>query len=288
MEDEIWRNKVDPDTVHLTGEDPVQVDVIENEIDLVIRARISGFRGLRARRGISDDAHQVLLEKMTAVKNRTCLWVSLVFSELERQAGLSRNRLLGLVRDLPTSVEEAYEEVLERSPDVREAQRILNIVVAATRPLLPEELSLALTLDDYGSGRGIDRIIEVEPAESFGKRVRELCGLFIRVQANGVYLIHQTAKDFLIQSEHKRKADRPTHRQLKWKDSIVREQAELTLAKVSIQTILWSGIRSKEDLHEREFEATSGLGAYPYEFWHYHLANSNIDASRATSEKVFF
>lgn len=92
--DEIWRGKIDPASIKLTGENELEMEAIRSEIDLVIREKIKHFGELRKYRGIEDSAHEILLDHLLQVDNRTYLWVILVFPELERIAGSSEKKLL--------------------------------------------------------------------------------------------------------------------------------------------------------------------------------------------------
>ena len=132
--DQLWHDQVDIPSIHLMGEGEAEMDAIKIEIDLVIREKVRMFRDLRQYRGISDDVHQTILERLLAVDNRTYLWVSLVFPELEKCAGTSIKKLNKIIQDLPTTVDEAYHRILSRSTNIEHAKKLLHIVLAAVQP----------------------------------------------------------------------------------------------------------------------------------------------------------
>ena len=190
----IWEHGMNSASIQLTGEREVESQAISEEIDLYIADKLRHFEALRQYRGIRDDAHQTLHDKLKIIENRTYLWVSLIFPELESHAGVSKTNLLGFIKQVPTTVQEAYEKILSRSLDSRRARILLHIVVAAYRPLTLVEMNTALAVQDHSDPM---EVLDTDPTVSFEVTVRELCGLFIMVKENQIYLIHQTAKDFV-------------------------------------------------------------------------------------------
>jgi len=107
--------------------------------------------------------------------------MALVFPELKKMIEYAKNELLKAVKRIPSTVDEAYERILSKSTNGKKARRLLHIVCAACQPLTLTEMNAALV-----------------PPQSFRNVVRNLCGLFISIQHERFYLIHQTAKKFLI------------------------------------------------------------------------------------------
>lgn len=193
--DQLWREKVDPASIQLTGENEAEMEAIRIEIELVIRERVKQFDQLRRHRGIEDNACEALLQRLLQVENRTYLWVSLIFPELERCAGLSEKKLLQAVQTIPTTIDDAYESILSRSTDLKEARKLLQIVLGAERPLTLDEMNIALSMTD--ESRCMEDL-DIESPISFRTTIRDLCGLFISIRDSRIYLIHQTAKEFLL------------------------------------------------------------------------------------------
>lgn len=75
-------------------------------------------------------------------------------------------------------------------------KQILQIVVGSRRPLTINEMAIALGI---ATSTDADWLATVKvDHEGLGDRIRNLCGLFIFINHSKVYLIHQTAKEFLI------------------------------------------------------------------------------------------
>ena len=223
--DEVWRFDVDPASIQLMGENEAEVEAISVEIGLVIKEKVKQFNNLRRRRGIDDDTHVSILENLNSVENRTYLWVSLIFPELEKHAGLSRKKLLTAIQTLPKTVDEAYEKILSHSSDFELARKMLHIVLEAVRPLTVAEMNIAFSVNAHS--RCIDDL-DLEPETSFQVTIRELCGLFVSIRDSKIYLIHQTAKDFL---QVFRAEDVAVHG---WKHSFNRPVSHLVLAEACI------------------------------------------------------
>ena len=115
--DQFWQHNIDRASIQLMGENEAEVEAISVEIGLVIEERVKHFNNLRRRKGIDDDTHTEILSYLNGIENRTYPWVSLIFPELERHAGLSQKRLLAVIHTIPSTVDEAYEKILTHSND---------------------------------------------------------------------------------------------------------------------------------------------------------------------------
>ncbi|CAN9179693.1 unnamed protein product [Alternaria alternata] len=160
-------------------------DVIYQEINLVIRARVAELgKNLK----LPETTKQELEEKLLRMKHRTYLWLYLAIQGIETVYADSLRPEEESIDSLPSSVEHAYVKILERvRPEQEEsAKKILQIVVGARRPLTTRELANALE-------------VTMEP-DRLKEKIRRLCGLFIFFNDSKAYLIHQTAKEFLVGS----------------------------------------------------------------------------------------
>lgn len=192
---QLWRENIDPASIQLMGENEAEMEAISTEIELVIREKVRWFNQLRRYRGIEDNACEALLQRLLQVENRTYLWISLIFPELDRCAGLSEKKLPQAVQTIPTTIDGAYESILSRSTDPKEAKTLLQIVLGAERPLALDEMNIALYMTD--ECRCMEDL-DIESPNSFRTTIRDLCGLFIGIRDSRIYLIHQTAKELLL------------------------------------------------------------------------------------------
>ena len=181
--------------IHLKGESDVEMEKIAREIDLYIRARV---RDIQAKLRLRPDEAELLLKRLLRIPNRTYLWVYLTLDLVQDDIDIDKTGIEKATSRLPRTVDEAYERILARSSDSQEAKKLLHIVVAAARPLTLEEMALAMTLrESHRSYKDVD----LRSEERFREHVRDLCGLFVTIIASKIYLLHQTAKEFLVQDD---------------------------------------------------------------------------------------
>jgi hypothetical protein len=102
------------------------------------------------------------------------------------------------IRSLPVSVEDGYEKILNRvSGDQKShVHKILQIVVGARRPLTVQEMAIALGIATSTESKSL-REVQLDPTR-LRSSIRYWCGLFVFINHDRIYLIHQTAKEFLI------------------------------------------------------------------------------------------
>lgn len=170
---------------------------IGEEINLVIDAKIPSITG-----NFSKKDRDRIAERLKAMKNRTYLWLYLTIDIIT--ASRSKYRKLSsieaLLSNLPSQVSEAYEKILSGSSDKQQAMTLLQLIVAAYRPLSLEEINVALTLaTQEGAPRSYSEL-DLWPQQDFESTIKNICGLFVSVHDGKVSLIHQTAREFLINS----------------------------------------------------------------------------------------
>ena len=224
-------------------------------------------------------------ERLTRVENRTYLCLALIFPEIERHAGVSKSRLQVIIQHIPATVQEAYEKILERSTNLDLSRRLLHIVLAAERQLNLTEKNTALALvlsDDLTAG------LDLESEISFQSTVRELCGLFVNVENSKVYLIHQTAKDFLVDNGHlSAQETTPKDKQWRWQHSFKLTECHQQLSEICVSYLLHIKYGSQDARESSLSEARNHLKRYAVDFWASHLIKSETSSSVLKREPVF-
>ena len=169
--------------------------VIAEEINLVIDAKIPEIaKHFRA------EQRESIRKRLKEMENRTYLWLFLTIDIIKgsRSQYSKKSSIDKLLLNLPPRISDAYERILDRSSDPTRAYALLQLIVAATRPLSLEEANVALTLATQEEPLGSYREIELWPLSRFESIVQDICGLFVSVHDRKLYLIHQTAKEFLL------------------------------------------------------------------------------------------
>lgn len=181
--------------IHLSGEKGNESQEIESEIGQFIESEVNE---LKFRFKLEEDQTELLLKSLRGVRNRTYLWAYLTLDMIKDHLS-SKKDIRDITSTLPPSVKAAYQSILAKAPsnaEERELQtKLLQIVVAATRPLTLEEMHFALSLKE--THRSYDDMPAMRE-DSFREQVRNICGLFVTIIDSEIYLLHQTAREFLV------------------------------------------------------------------------------------------
>jgi ankyrin repeat protein len=212
-------------TIRLYGER--KNDRIHKEIDLVIRRKVAT---LADENGLSPSTTEKLKQKLLDMKNRTYLWLHLAIQDIKNTFKRSLQPDSESIESLllPASVEDAYGKILMRVPEIQKevVTQIFHIIIGARRPLTTSEMAMALGILRR---RGAQSLAEFKIAEDRLKgTIRDLCGLFIYINRSTIYLIHQTAKEFLVQ----RGLEEATGL---WRHSLDPSESETIMARICVE-----------------------------------------------------
>lgn len=251
-------------TVHLSGEGEEQVEKITHEIDLVIQSRVNGMDRLGQR------AKDVLSEELTRVKHRTYLWVHLVFDQIDETFLVSERKIRSKTRSLPRTVDEAYDRILSKSKNRELARKLLHIVLAAKEPLTIEEMAVALAIGpNHQSWAALGE--DLVPDKQFSQDIRDICGLFVVEVGRKIYLLHQTAREFLVSTASSAPSE------LQWKSTFQPKRShriltEICFWRLSLSDYCVSGLRKCETKTEtRKYLAERTFLLYAAMFWPDHF-----------------
>ncbi|KAJ5865176.1 uncharacterized protein N7529_007092 [Penicillium soppii] len=183
--------------IHIKGEE--QNEQIHEEIDQVVRTRV---RELAETVPLSPELHYRIEQQLLQMEHRTYLWLHLAIDDIRTTFKDSLQPSEDSITLIPPSVNAAYEKILCRVPAglMDRVKKILEIIVAARRPLTIQEMAMALGIAT--SSRSLVTIqAGLDPIGLDGK-LRRWCGLFVFTNNSKIYLIHQTAREFLIEKEN--------------------------------------------------------------------------------------
>ncbi|KAJ5963150.1 hypothetical protein N7481_013455 [Penicillium waksmanii] len=182
--------------IHIKGEE--ENDRIHEEIDLVVKIRV---RELAETVPLSPDMQLQVEERLLQMEHRTYLWLYLAINDIRTTFKHSLRPTWNSITLIPPSVNAAYEKILCRVPNDQKdiVRKILVIIVAARRPLTIQEMAMALGIGTCVESRttvqaGLDPV-------HLDRKLRQLCCLFIFTRNQKIYLIHQTAREFLIKKK---------------------------------------------------------------------------------------
>ncbi|KAL9118377.1 MAG: hypothetical protein Q9187_005077 [Circinaria calcarea] len=187
-----------------------EIDNVSKDIATVVKVNL---QRMVAKYRCSETAREMVEEHLLKNHDRTFLWVSLVLRMLEDSASTCEAEFEDILKRLPDGLEEVYSRILDGVPEKyeRQVKQILGIVVVAVRPLTLKEMNMALAVLQSTASDDISRRLE----PNIENTINKMCGAFVRIIRNKVYLIHQTAKEFLVRSSSH---DPPTA--IVWKHSL--------------------------------------------------------------------
>ncbi|KAK4675996.1 hypothetical protein QC764_0083910 [Podospora pseudoanserina] len=174
----------------------LNAEQVSRAIDLYIDYKVTRLKSIEHDEAMQDQVRSQMRQKAEG----TFLWVALVFQELQKPV-LSRD-VLPLLEEIPPGLEPLYNRMMNQVEQYeRSCRHVLAMVTLAHRPLHISELR-ALA-DASGTGE-LEKIIN-------------MCGSFITIRDAQIYLIHQSAKDYLTGNASPRvfpSGTKPVHRDL--------------------------------------------------------------------------
>jgi ankyrin repeat protein len=283
----VWGEKL-PE-IRLAGEDDDVAKDISDEIKIVTDKRID-----RICNTFHLSKKQARLMKMTlgAAPGRTYLWIVLVFDGLlQNRSEIDKEYIENFIRSPPKNFYDAYEKILNRPKtqgagyyNVKRARNILQMIVAAKRPLALREMSIALPFTERQPPYD-DLADEIDTEERTWDKIRDYCGLLVIRVEGKLYLLHQTVREFLVtaspgtHNESLETQDTPdartvTHSDV-WKHSIDLMDANSVLAKACISY-----------LHSNFAKSDPSLLDYSAIYWAAHYHQSTATCQGAAAEKT--
>ncbi|KAI9891137.1 MAG: hypothetical protein M1814_002980 [Vezdaea aestivalis] len=274
----------DMPSISLRGE--FESEKIRKEINLVIDFQIPLLS--RARRFPFQPAVQSeLVRKLKSFTNRTYLWLHLIFDVIRNALDARQSHLDSLIEHIPSTVEDAYERILTRLDGSRHAdgaRKLLRVIVTAMRPLKLREMNLALAVDDRLKTSNICESyheLEIETEERLKERIRQTCGLFVSVIDSRIYLLHQTAKEFLVAKDTALRIDstRSWHTG-SWKHSLDVAESNFVLARICVAYLLIKEINSPKELAEELTKVTEngpfGFLKHAARYWSTYMQQASL------------
>jgi hypothetical protein len=263
-------------TIRLAGED--ESEKISQEIALVIETEVGK---IAAQKGLNDKVRIALQNALYKIPNRTYLWLYLTLDGLREAMGTTEKKLCHVIQNTPRTIFDAYEKILERCKG-KDTKKILQIVVAARRPLTLSEIDVALAISaNSNSYKDLDREGDDRRRKKY---IRDSCGLFVGIVDSHVFLIHQTAREFLLQ----RKDGEPSRET--WAHSINVQDAHRVLSEICITHLLFEEFqalyrRIDSDWSHAAMKTSAALDLlekydfteYSAAYWMSHVRVSNIE-----------
>lgn len=188
--------------IHLDGDSDEEKRQIQKEISIVMDHRLNKLETTMPDIGPAtlDIIRTGLIENSTG--QRTYLWMHLMFDYIRKNRFCTREEWREIFRNPPDTVDRTYEGLLQSvTPQAKERLRtLLALILAAERPLTIAELSTAVNCRiNVLESRNFD-LDDIPDEKEFGSWIRWECGSFVTIYEGQAFLIHQTAKEFLLET----------------------------------------------------------------------------------------
>jgi ankyrin repeat protein len=263
-------------------------EAIGKEVNLVIEKRVEQLQLTEAlQESEKRKLKKRLMDRLCGIPNRTYLWVHLVFEQLENE-GLEKETEKGVdsfiampPRDLP----ETYTRILQKCTDPKKTRMAKAILLAAQRPLFITEFNVAINVrSDHQGFEDLD----LEPDEVFASKLPSLCGLLISIHHEKVYFLHQTAREFLMESSSigpeflfKDFSSIKAQSDQNWHHSISLRYAHTVLAE---QCVFYLKLWNAEEHDHRDDK--DPLDYYASSSWAHHIKEANLDQNASVIPAV--
>lgn len=272
---------------HIKGEK--ETDNISAEVNIVLEESVPK---LARKLNLPPRERNMLYEHLFSMSNRTYLWLKLALEFLDGQVELDMRNIPGLLKQIPCTVDEAYNTLLQRSNGPRRAQRLLHYILGASTPLSPTEINILMNIDETCRS---SKDLLLWPVSSVESTVKNICGLFVRIVDDKIHLIHPTARDFLEANPDDEKASKEfvTEKadKMNWKHAFHTKHSSLQLAEACVSFL------SLEDFHDSKLALGSwrmrnvkGLSLFSYAArnWSRHFNQAGTLLSPRIVEKAAF
>ncbi|KAF5487486.1 Vegetative incompatibility protein HET-E-1 [Colletotrichum siamense] len=188
--------------IHLDGDSDEEKRQIQKEISIVMDHQLNKLETTvpDISPATLDVIRTGLIENST--EQRTYLWLHLMFDYIHKNRFCTREEWREIFRNPPDTVDRTYEGLLQSvTPQAKERVRtLLALILAAQRPLSIAELSTAVNCRiNTLESRRFD-LDDVPDEKEFGSWMRWECGSFVTIYEGKAFLIHQTAKEFLLET----------------------------------------------------------------------------------------
>jgi hypothetical protein len=231
---------------------------VARAVDAYINYKLSGLESLE-----EDGLREQVRDELRHKANGTFLWVALVMQELEKPESWDP---LAVVEEAPAGLSQLYDRMMDQiqrlSPRNAEICRsLLCTAITAYRPLYLVEMGSLRRLP----GRATTL------AETTRKIVA-MCGSFLTIRDQQVYLVHQSAKDYL--SDKMRAAALPSQNETHY--SLFSQSLELMSS--TLQRNMYNLAELGSSIDEVEMPDLDLLATARYScvYWVDHLYDSKL------------
>ncbi|GKT61435.1 nwd1 protein [Colletotrichum tofieldiae] len=166
----------------------VNAKSVSTAVDSYITFKTSQLSQLK---GYRDDTASEVRQYLSSNADGTFLWVALVCQELEKT---QRWKALQKIKTFPPGLDAFYERMMQQIRAAEDAELCGHILALVATTYRPPSLAESATL--------IEECRDLADDSESLQEIISLCGSFLTIREDTVYLVHQSAKDFLLNKEY--------------------------------------------------------------------------------------
>jgi hypothetical protein len=144
-------------------------------------------------------------------------------------------------------------------------------------------MTLALTIRENHRSYGD---LDLKSEDWFRETIRDICGLFVTIIDSRIYLLHQTAKEFLVQDDQNIHPNN-VHGDPVWKHSLRSQDSHRVLTEICMRYLLFAEFETHldEDVTSQCIESHVFLD-YSAKHWATHLRESHIELDNTATQSI--
>ncbi|XXH02007.1 hypothetical protein Hte_008372 [Hypoxylon texense] len=166
----------------------------EEDLQIFLQQRIEE---ICYNRSYPSGTRELLLSTLHSKTDQTFLWLHMILESLEDSLMSSNKDIQDIIAQIPPTLEKKYLSFLQAIPSSHQEQasRLLLLIVASSRHLSLDEINIAFTID---SSHTTTAAVTQDCQNAMTHTIQKLLGPFARILESKVSLVHQSAKDFLL------------------------------------------------------------------------------------------
>lgn len=174
----------------------IQLKASPDDLKIFISSKIQKI-------GLAAELELRAIDLLSSRVEQTFLWISIILKKLKTMTTmLSEADIEQTIRESPSDLTDLYESIISQimQSDDKATQKLLIWTVFGRRALTLLELEDALAIQETSDS--IESLRKHKIHDLTESTITIAAGTILEIVDSKVYLIHQSAKDFLLKSEH--------------------------------------------------------------------------------------
>src|SRR4029077_5771255 len=130
--------------------------------------------------------------------------------------------------------------------------------------------------------------LDLQSEDWVRESIRDICGLFVTIINSRIYLLHQTAKEFLVQTDQEIHPQ-SVHGGLEWKHSLQPQESHRALTEICMRHLLFAEFEAhplEKDAILSQYAENHVFLDYSAKHWTTHLHKSHIEVDNVGTQSM--